>query len=78
MQLTHTQDNYGVLKQREIIDILIGDTIIEKTENYNIQMPYLSGPKLCEIYKQLGCDMDYSWGGGTCSRWVYMDNLLII
>ena len=65
-------DNFELLKQREIIDILIGDTKYGKNEE--ISMPYLSGPILCEISTAFGFIVDYS--ETKYSRWMYLRNLL--
>lgn len=70
------QENFELLRKRKIIDILIGDTVIEEKEKYKIKMPYLSGNRLCEISTEFGLAVSYSWSGGSKSRWAYMDDLL--
>lgn len=62
----------NLLRNREIIDILIGDSIVY--ENY--RMPYYSGPQLCELSTLFGLPVSYVWGGTNKSRWQYMDALL--
>ena len=43
------KNNYELLRNREIIAILDGNTQIEEVNDIKIAMPYLSGPKLCEL-----------------------------
>lgn len=42
----------------------------------DVSMPYLSGPALCGILTKFGLNTEYGWGGGSLSRWNYMQNLL--
>ena len=72
---------YGLLKTKEIIAILDGDT---KYGDYKfddgtiitVAMPYLSGADLCGISTQFGLPTSYTWGGENLSRWEYLINLL--
>lgn len=73
----------GLLKTKEIIAILDGDTKygeyeFEDGNTVVISMPYLSGPDLCGISTLFGLPMSYSWGKGVAnlSRWQYLDNLM--
>ena len=68
--------SFSCLNQRTIIALLIGDTCIEDKDNYKVQMPYLSGPDICNLSNQFGRYASYSWGGGSQSRWMYMQDLL--
>ena len=71
--------NYELLKSKEILAILDGDTIIEEIDESNkIKMPYLSGPQLCELSQKFGCYQEYYWGTkqSNLSRWMYLDILL--
>lgn len=71
--------NYELLKSKEILAILDGDTIIEEIDESNkIKMPYLSGPLLCELSQKFGCYQEYYWGTkqSNLSRWMYLDILL--
>ncbi len=70
--------NYQLLRRREIIDILDGDTTIEEYNGVEVAMPYLSGPTLCELSTKFGYAQTYKWGKGSTnlSRWKYLDNLL--
>jgi len=65
-------NDFELLKQKEIINILIGDT--KYGENKEISMPYLSGPILCEISTTFGLIVNYN--ETKYSRWMYMYNLL--
>lgn len=65
-------NDFELLKQKEIINILIGDT--KYGENEEISMPYLSGPILCEISTIFGFIVDYS--ETKYSRWIYLHDLL--
>lgn len=72
---------YGLLKTKEIIAILDGDTKYDEYEfddgsSVNVAMPYLSGPDLCGISTLFGLPMTYTWGGVNLSRWQYLDNLM--
>ena len=65
-------NNYEKLKNKRIIEILIGNEIIEKKENYDVKMHYLSGPDLCQICNDFGLEKTY----GKESRWAYLSDLL--
>ena len=70
--------NYQLLRKRQIIDILNGDTTIEEYNGIKVAMPYLSGPMLCDLSNMFGYAQEYKWGKGfvNLSRWQYMNNLL--
>lgn len=73
------KNNYELLRNKEIIYILDGDTLIEEVDDIKIAMPYLSGPMLCELSQKFGCYQEYYWGNSSktnLSRWQYMDNIL--
>lgn len=74
---------YELLKTKEIIAILDGDTKYQEYEfedgtTVPVAMPYLSGPDLCGVSTLFGLPMSYSWGKGAAnlSRWQYLDNLI--
>ena len=72
-------NNYSLLRSKDIIAILDGDFQIEEVDGIRIAMPYLSGPMLCELSQRFGCYQEYYWGNSSkpnLSRWQYMDNLL--
>ena len=64
---------FHLLKQREILDILIGDRTISQRDGYKIEMPYLSGGKLFDRMRHFGFENTNPSGG---SRWNYMSDLL--
>ena len=71
--------NYDLLRSKDIIEILDGDSQIEEIDGIRIAMPYLSGPMLCELSQKFGCYQEYYWGNSSkpnLSRWQYMDNIL--
>lgn len=71
--------NYDLLRNKDIIAILDGDSQIEEIDGIRIAMPYLSGPMLCELSQKFGCYQEYYWGNSSkpnLSRWQYMDNIL--
>lgn len=73
------KQNYDLLRSKDIIAILDGDTQIEELDGLRIAMPYLSGPMLCELSQKFGYYQKYYWGNGSkpnLSRWQYMDNIL--
>lgn len=72
-------NNYNLLRSKDIIAILDGDFQIEEVDGIRIAMPYLSGPMLCELSKKFGYYQEYYWGNSSkpnLSRWQYMDNIL--
>ena len=64
--------SFELLRNRKIIDVLIGDTKVYQ----EYRMPYYSGPQLCELSTSFGLPQSYSRGGVNLSRWQYMDELL--
>lgn len=73
------KQNYDLLRSKDIIAILDGDTQIEELDGLRIAMPYLSGPMLCELSQKFGYYQEYYLGNGSkpnLSRWQYMDNIL--
>ena len=72
-------NNYELLRNKDIIAILDGDSQIEEIDGIRIAMPYLSGPMLCELSQKFGSYQEYYWGNSSkpnLSRWQYMDNIL--
>lgn len=74
-------DTFTLLRNKEIIAILDGDTKygdyeFEDCTTVKIAMPYLSGSDLCALSTLFGLPVTYSWNGGALSRWQYLDNLL--
>ncbi|MDG6122969.1 abortive infection family protein [Lactococcus formosensis] len=62
------KDEFNFLKNRQIIDILIGDTKFSDESS----LPYWSGPKLSELSTMFGLPVAY----GSQSRWMYLNELL--
>lgn len=60
------------LKNRKIIDILIGDSAIDSNNEEDIYLPYLSGGDLVSLSNELGYEVVYN----SQSRWVYMDEII--
>lgn len=67
--------DYGILINRKVIDILIGDEKVY--EEYTL--PYFSGSQLCDLSCEFGLARTYHWGnkGPNLSRWVYMKDLMV-
>ena len=65
-------NDFSLLNNRKIIDILIGD--IKLFEQYGL--PYMTGSDLCQLCTSFGLPQTYSWGGVNRSRWTYMQSLL--
>lgn len=79
--MTAPKSNFELLRAKSIIAILDGDTKFDNiqvspTKSIQSGLPYLSGPKLCDISSKFGVPISYSRSGGTKSRWEYMDDLL--
>lgn len=74
-------DSYRNLMTKDIYAILDGDEnygVYESREGRKVRigLPYLSGPALCDISTKFGKSADYSWSGGSPSRWTYVEELL--
>lgn len=65
-------NDFNLLAQRPIIDILIGDAPLDDDDG--AKMPYQSGPMLVGLLNKYGAPTEY--GPGAKSRWVYMEELL--
>lgn len=77
MKNAGTNSIYNLLKTKDIISILDGDTNYGKYEfndgtSVDIALPYLSGPDLCGLSTLFGLPQIYS----NLSRWQYLDNLI--
>lgn len=76
------ESGYKLLLTKDIIAILDGDEEIGGTFKFSdatsitLKMPYLSGPKLCEISTKFGLPVHYSRNGGNLSRWEYLYDLM--
>mgnify|MGYP000847126960 CR=1 FL=1 len=72
---------YNLLLTKDIFAILDGDTEFGPYQfsdgsSVQLQMPYLSGPVLCELATKFGLAMKYSRKGGNLSRWMYLKELM--
>ena len=73
---------FELLRNKSIIEILDGDKDFGEVSfpscksPIKVSMPYLSGPIICDISGRFGLAASYSWGGGSQSRWSYLDDLL--
>lgn len=70
-------DKFELLCDRDILDILDGDTkfgtIPVGESEQEISMPYLSGKDICSISNKFGYPVAY---GGMKSRWEYLEELI--
>ncbi len=82
MEEQNSDNKFELLRIKSILAILDGDTdfgelnIDDNARKIKIAMPYLSGPKICELSSKFGFSQSYSWNGGAKSRWDYLDTLL--
>ena len=67
--------DWSVLKDREIIEMFIGDSVIERDFGTDYKMPYMRGTDICELGIELGISEDY-WDNNSLSRWVYMKDVI--
>lgn len=70
------KDKFELLRVKDIISILDGDTSFDEFNGVDVKMPYLSGPDLCKLSTRYGLPATYSMSGGALSRWEYMGNLI--
>lgn len=72
----HTPNPLDLLKQKDILLILQGDTSVAKSSSgRDLRMPYLSAPRIIEISNQFGLSCSYQ-ASGSPSRWVLMGGLV--
>lgn len=74
-------NKYNLLLTKDIFAILDGDAEFGPYQfsdgsSVQLQMPYLSGPTLCEIATKFGLAMKYLREGGSLSRWMYLKELM--
>ena len=67
--------DFKLLTQRKIVDILMGDVVILEKEGKQFRLPYLSGPRLCELSTKFGLERTYTSCGGM-SRCLYLTELI--
>lgn len=66
------QSPFELLRQKEIMQILDGDSVVANDDGVDLSMPYLSGPALVGICNRFGLPASY----GSASRWMYVDDML--
>ncbi len=67
--------DFSLLKTKEILEIFNGDKEFGNYKNKRLAMPYLSGPKICDISNSFGLIVKYPRSDGA-SRWQYMESLI--
>ncbi len=67
--------SWNVLIDKDIINIMIGDSNVADDLFLEYKMPYMSGPNICDFGAKLGLNKDY-WNSDKLSRWMYMENVL--
>lgn len=67
--------DWNLLKDREIIDLMIGDSKIKNDIFIDYKMPYMRGIDICNFGKEIGIDVSY-WDKGKLSRWMYMEKVI--
>lgn len=67
--------DWNVLKDREIINLIIGDKTVGDDWFYQFTMPYMKGQDICEFSSNLGFHQDY-YKDERKSRFKYMENLI--
>lgn len=70
--MDRNQSPFELLRQKEIMQILDGDTVVADDDGVSLSMPYLSGPALVGICNRFGLPINY----GSASRWMYVDEML--
>ena len=69
-------NDFELLKDKDILAILDGDTSWGIQEGIKIAMPYLSGSDLCSLSTRFGLPKEYTWRGGNPSRWYYLQEII--
>lgn len=67
--------DWNVLKDREIINLIIGDKPVEDDLFYQYTMPYMKEQEICEFSSKLGFIQDYHKDKKK-SRFKYMEDLI--
>lgn len=67
---------FKLLCQKDILAILDGDETFSTYGGVEVSMPYLSGPKICDISNKFGLPVIYGGKGSKKSRWEYLRDLL--
>lgn len=67
--------DWNLLKDRDIVDLIIGNSKIKEDIFIDYKMPYMSGSDICDFSSIIGLEKDY-WNDEKLSRWMYMENVL--
>lgn len=67
---------FELLCTKYILSILDGDETFSTYGGVEVSMPYLSGPKICDISNKFGLPVIYGGKGPKKSRWEYLEDLL--
>ena len=67
--------DWNLLKDKEIIELIIGDIIIENNYIWELRMPYMTGKDICEFSSKIGLNQEYN-DCNKLSRKEYMLNTL--
>ena len=67
--------NWNVLKDREIIKMMIGDSIIKKDIFQDYKFPYMSAADICDFGRKIGMDNNFG-KDKNISRAVFMELVL--
>lgn len=70
------KSQFGLLRNKSILEILDGDIQFDNIDDVEVSMPYLSGPDIVNISQMFGLAATYNWNFATQSRWQYLDDLL--
>lgn len=68
-------NNWNCIKNRKIIDLLIGDSYLQNNPSLEyLKMPYMKGYQICQFAKSLGFNIIYN--EEKLSRWQIMDKVI--
>lgn len=67
--------DWNLLKDREIIDLIIGDKAVIDDWFSDYRMPYMTGQSICDFAKKIGLNSD-KWLNEKKSRWQYMEMII--
>lgn len=67
--------DWNILKDKEIINLIIGDKTVGDDLFYQFRMPYMKGQEICEFSSKLGFSQDY-YKDDKKSRSKYMECLI--
>ena len=68
--------NTKIAIDKNILDILDGDALLDTYCGVDYKMPYLSGPAICRIGDHFNANIKYDYVDGNLPRWKYMEKLI--